>query len=146
MAWTTSPKVVAGLIGHLGMVDDLQQRSPSSSRRSSRSPRAMASAPRSFLDRVGRDGRAILLDVPGAAVFGSQRRHDLDQPSNVFRRFIGGCYRAFGRAPTLSAGEGRLSTVAPYEIRQQGRTRSPWRAGHAGFGQPATLMRLSPTI
>ena len=34
-----------------------------------------------FLDRVGRDGREILLEVPRAAGSGrAQRRHDLDQP------------------------------------------------------------------
>ncbi|MGY4337457.1 hypothetical protein ACVWW3_002363 [Bradyrhizobium sp. LM2.9] len=33
-----------------------------------------------FLDRVGRDGRKILIEVPGAAGHRrAQRRHDLDQ-------------------------------------------------------------------
>ena len=37
-----------------------------------------------FLERVGRDGREILLQVPRAAGAGrAQRRHDLDQPADV---------------------------------------------------------------
>ena len=40
-----------------------------------------------FLDRVRRDGREILLQIPGAAGFGStQRGHDLDQPADVAGR------------------------------------------------------------
>jgi hypothetical protein len=40
-----------------------------------------------FLDRIGDDGRKILLDVPRAARFGiAQRGHDLDQPRNVLGR------------------------------------------------------------
>ena len=40
-----------------------------------------------LLERVRRDGREILLQVPGAAGFGSaQRGHDLDQPADVAGR------------------------------------------------------------
>ena len=44
-----------------------------------------------FFERVGGDGREILLQVPRTA--GSrraQRRHDLDQPGDIARRFHGG--------------------------------------------------------
>ncbi|MGY4437162.1 hypothetical protein ACVWWO_009639 [Bradyrhizobium sp. F1.13.1] len=40
-----------------------------------------------FLNRIGRDGRKILLEVPGAAGHRrAQRRHDLDQAGNVAGR------------------------------------------------------------
>ena len=41
-----------------------------------------------FFERVGRDGREILLQVPRAAGAGrAQRRHDLDEPGDVAGRF-----------------------------------------------------------
>ena len=47
-----------------------------------------------FLDRIRRDGREILRQVPRTAALGRpQRRHDLDQPGNVARRGRGRCRR-----------------------------------------------------
>ena len=69
------------LLGHAGMIDDLQQEIAEFV------PEIVeiAAADRvrdliGFLDGVGRDGRKVLLEVPGAAGDGrAQRRHDLDQ-------------------------------------------------------------------
>ena len=45
-----------------------------------------------FLERIGRDGPEILLQVPRAAAAGrAQRRHDLDQAGNV----AGGLHRGW---------------------------------------------------
>ena len=43
-----------------------------------------------LFERVGRDGREVLLEVPRAAGAGrAQRRHDLDQPGDVAGGFQG---------------------------------------------------------
>ncbi|OWK18270.1 hypothetical protein AJ88_03380 [Mesorhizobium amorphae CCBAU 01583] len=63
-----------------------------------------------FLDRVGRNGRKILLDIPRAAGFRRpERRHDLDQPGNVLRGFhrTDAIVHAAGR-PMPSVGKGGI--------------------------------------
>ena len=55
-----------------------------------------------FFERVGRDGREILLQIPRAAGLGRpQRRHDLDQPADVARRGHEGCPALFAATLTL---------------------------------------------
>ncbi len=108
----------AGLLSHLRMVDDLQQEV------AELVAQIVEIAARNrvrhlvgLLDRVGRDGRKILLDVPWAAGRRRpQRRHDLDQPGNVLRGFHqpDAIVHAAGR-PMPSAGEGALSTDAGAE-------------------------------
>ena len=69
------------LLGHAGVVDHLQQEI------AELLAQIVEIAARDgvgdligFLDGVGRNGREILLEIPGAAAAGrSQRRHDLDQ-------------------------------------------------------------------
>ena len=59
-----------------------------------------------FFERVGRDGREILLQVPRAAGAGrAQRRHDLDQPGDV----AGGLH---GRKPNRARPRGATQAEA----------------------------------
>ncbi len=60
-----------------------------------------------FLDRVGRDGREVLHDVPGAAGFlVAQRGHDLEQPGDVARW----CH---GRPPGNDSRRGQSISIVP---------------------------------
>ena len=86
IACTTSPKAKSPcLLGHPGVVDDLQQQvAELVAQIVEIAARDRVGHLVGFLDRIGRDGREILLDVPGTAGLGiAQRRHDLDQAGNV---------------------------------------------------------------
>ena len=89
IACTTSPKAKSpSLLGHPGVVDDLQQQvAEFVAQIVEIAARDGVGHLVGFLDRVGRDRREILLDVPGAPGIGrAQRRHDLDQAGNVAGR------------------------------------------------------------
>ncbi|MGY4376118.1 hypothetical protein ACVWZ3_003757 [Bradyrhizobium sp. i1.3.6] len=86
-----------------------------------------------LLDRVGRDRREILLEVPGAAGHRrAQRRHDLDQTGNVAGR--GHC-GAVSWLQSLMPKAARRSQRGAAEQADFHRLAADWRAA------PAVLKR-----
>ena len=89
MASTTSPKSKAFLLlRHAGVKHDLQQQVAQLLLEIGQvAARNGVGDLIRFLERIGRDGREILLQVPRAAGLGRpQRRHDLQQPADVAGR------------------------------------------------------------
>ena len=85
------------------------RRSPSSSRRSCEiAARDRVGHLVGLFERVGRDGREVLLEIPRAAGAGrAQRRHDLDQPGDVAGGFQAGprMARTLAEAPATDRAE-----------------------------------------
>ena len=101
------------LLGHARMIDDLQKEVAELVLQ----PRHIAARNRighliGFLQRIGRDGLEILLQVPGAAAAGRpQRGHDLDEAADVAGRFHVGVLEA-GEGPVQGPAWGGARTLA----------------------------------
>ena len=87
IASTTSGKANAPILGHTGVIDHLEQQVAEFVTKIAQVvPGDRLGDLVRFLDRVGRNRREVLLDVPGTAGHRiTQRRHDLDQPADVAR-------------------------------------------------------------